>query len=85
MKKKHLNLSVDKDLVTKARAHGIVISKFLENKLQEYFNFIDAISVSSNVTLRGRFELPLPRWRTGSQGRRVRPNFATSACLKIRQ
>gem|GEM_PF-1694927 len=30
-------------------------------------------------TLRGRFELPFPRRRTGSQGRRVRPYFATSA------
>jgi post-segregation antitoxin (ccd killing protein) len=44
MKKIHLNLSVDEDLVDKARNHGLVISKFLENKLQEYFNFIDAVS-----------------------------------------
>jgi hypothetical protein len=32
-----------------------------------------------NIALRRRFELPLPLRRTGSQGRRVRPNFATSA------
>ncbi len=30
-------------------------------------------------TLRGRFELPPPLRRTGSQGRRGRPCFATSA------
>ena len=48
MKKIHLNLSVDEDLVIKARTHGLVISKFLENKLQEYFNFIDAVSSHKN-------------------------------------
>ena len=35
------------DLVDKARAHGLIISKFLENKLQEYFNFINAVSYKS--------------------------------------
>ena len=44
MAKKPLNLLVDEDLVKKAREHGLVISRFLENKLQEYFNFIDAVS-----------------------------------------
>jgi Post-segregation antitoxin CcdA len=49
MVKKHLNLLVDEELITKARDHGLVISKFLENKLQEYFTFIDVVSnVSSN-------------------------------------
>ena len=31
----------------KARDHGLVISKFLENKLIEYFTFIDAVSKTS--------------------------------------
>ena len=84
MAKKHLNLFIEMDLTEKAKAHGLVISKFLENKLQEYFSFIDAVSkVTDNRALRGRFELPLPLRRTGSQGRRGKPSFATSAeyCL----
>ena len=48
MAKKPLNLLVDEELITKARDHGLVISKFLENKLQEYFTFIDAVSKASN-------------------------------------
>ena len=32
---------VDEELVKKARDHGLVISKFLENQLRGYFNFID--------------------------------------------
>ncbi len=44
MAKKPLNLLVDEDLVKKARDHGLVISRFLENKLQEYFSFIDTVS-----------------------------------------
>ena len=44
MAKKPLNLLVDEDLVKKARKHGLVISRFLENKLEEYFTFIDAVS-----------------------------------------
>ena len=48
MTKKPLNLLVDEDLVKKARDHGLVISKFLENKLIEYFSFIDAVSKTSN-------------------------------------
>ena len=44
MAKKHLNLLVDADLIEKAKGHGLVLSKFLENKLQEYFSFIDAVS-----------------------------------------
>jgi hypothetical protein len=41
MAKKPLNLLVDEDLVKKARNHGLVISKFLENQLRGYFNFIE--------------------------------------------
>jgi len=44
MNKKHLNLLIDADLLQKARDNGLVISKFLEIKLQEYFTFIDAVS-----------------------------------------
>ena len=52
MVKKPLNLLVDEDLVKKARNHGLVISRFLENKLIEYFSFIDAVSRSSTPDIR---------------------------------
>ena len=41
MVRKPLNLLVDEDLVKKARNHGLVISKFLENQLRGYFDFIE--------------------------------------------
>ena len=41
MKRRPLNLLVDEDLVKKAREHGLVISRFLENKLREYFALIE--------------------------------------------
>ena len=86
MPKRHLNLLAEADLIEKAKDHGLVISKFLENKLQEYFQFIDAVSkVPNNRALRGRFELPLPLRRTGSQGRRGKPSFATSAVYQLMQ
>gem|GEM_PF-1542069 len=86
MVKKHLNLFIETDLTEKAKAQGLVISKFLENKLQEYFEFIDSVSkVPDNKALRGRFELPLPLRRTGSQGRRGGPSFATSAVFSLLQ
>ena len=44
MPKRHLNLLVEADLIEKAKDHGLVISKFLENNLQEYFSFMDAVS-----------------------------------------
>jgi hypothetical protein len=54
MSKKPLNLLIEADLIQKAREQGIVISKFLENKLQEYFSFIDAVSkVSDKKERRG--------------------------------
>jgi hypothetical protein len=46
MMKKHLNLLIDAGLLQKARDNGLVISKFLELKLQEYFSFIDMVSKS---------------------------------------
>jgi hypothetical protein len=39
-----LNLLIDASLTQKARDHGLIISRFLENKLQEYFQFIDMVS-----------------------------------------
>jgi hypothetical protein len=47
MTRKHLTLLVEASLIQKARDHGLIISKFLENKLQEYFSFIDVVSKSS--------------------------------------
>ena len=41
MKRKALNLLVDIDLVKKARNHGLNLSKFFENQLIGYFNFIE--------------------------------------------
>jgi len=43
MAKKHLTLLVEADLIQKARDHGLIISRFLENKLQEHFQYMDAI------------------------------------------
>lgn len=45
MTKKHLTLLVEAGLIQKAKDHGLIISRFLENKLQEYFTFIDAVSI----------------------------------------
>jgi len=39
MAKRPLNLFVDEDLVKKARYHGLVISKFLENQIRGHLNF----------------------------------------------
>ena len=50
MSKKALNLLIEADLIQRAREQGIVISKFLENKLQEYFSFLNAVS---NVNSKG--------------------------------
>ena len=44
MKKIHLNLYVNEDLVNQAKEHGLILSKFFENKLREYFTFIEAVS-----------------------------------------
>ena len=40
MTRKSLNLLVDEDLVKKARNHGLNLSKFFENQLRGYFNYI---------------------------------------------
>ena len=36
-----MNLLVDEDLVKKARKHGLNLSRFFENQLRGYFNFIE--------------------------------------------
>ena len=41
MNRKPLNLLVDVDLINKARNHGLNLSKFFENQLRGYFNFIE--------------------------------------------
>ena len=41
MVRKPLNLLVDEDLVKRARNHGLNLSKFFENQLRGYFNFIE--------------------------------------------
>ncbi len=50
MTKRPLNLLVDEDLINRARNHGLVLSKFFENKLQEYFSFIDVVNKSQNMS-----------------------------------
>ena len=41
MKKIHLNLLVNEELVKKARDYGLNLSRFFENQLQGYFKFIE--------------------------------------------
>ena len=65
MTKKPLNLLIDASLVQKARDNGLVISKFLENKLQEYFTFIDAVS---KVNSQGKYAGNGIRTRVSSLG-----------------
>lgn len=48
MNKRHLNLLIDAGLLQRARDNGLVISKFLEVKLQEYFSFLDTITKTQN-------------------------------------
>jgi hypothetical protein len=64
MSKKALNLLIEADLVQKAREQGIVISKFLENKLQEYFSFLSAISNVNSEGECGRRDLN-PSYKLG--------------------
>ena len=44
MTKRPLNLLVDEDLIKQARHEGIVISRFLERKLEEHFAFMSSVS-----------------------------------------
>ncbi len=53
MTKKHLTLLVEADLTQKARDHVLIISRFLENKLQEYFQFIDFVKEPQSLSQNG--------------------------------
>jgi Post-segregation antitoxin CcdA len=72
MSRRKFTLRLNSDVVKRAKNAGMNLSYFLEVKLVEYLALL-------NVTPRRRFELLLPPRRTGFQGRRVRPDFATSA------
>ena len=48
MKKRPLNLSINDDLVERARNHGINVSAFLEIKLQEHLALIEGKSNNHN-------------------------------------
>ena len=48
MEKKALNILVDEELAKKARNNGLVISRFIENQLCGYFNFIEGKSINHN-------------------------------------
>ena len=74
MVRRKVTLRLDEEVVKRAKEAGMNMSYFLEVKIVEY--------LARYNTPRERFELSLPRWRTGSQGRRGRPDFATSA-IKI--
>ena len=71
MSRRKVTLRLNEQVVKKAKKKNINLSFFLEVKLVEYLSLLSAP--------RERFELSLPGWGTGSQGRRGRPDFATSA------
>jgi post-segregation antitoxin CcdA len=71
MVRRKVTLRLNDEVVQKAKDAGMNLSYFLEVKLVEYLFMLQAP--------RERFELSLPRKGTGSQGRRGRPDFATSA------
>jgi hypothetical protein len=50
MRDKHLNLRIDGGLLQKAKDNELVISKFLELKLSEYFQFIDIVGNVSKTS-----------------------------------
>ena len=64
MNKHHLNLLIDAGLLQRARDNGLVISKFLEVKLQEYFSFMDAVSYRQKGDECGRRDLN-PSYKLG--------------------
>jgi hypothetical protein len=75
MSRQKLTLRLNADVIQKAKDQGMNLSYLLEVKIVEYLAMMTAP--------RRRFELLLPFRRTGSQGRRVGPDFATSARLPI--
>ena len=48
MTKKRLNLTINEDLVNKAREYGINLSSFLEIKLREYIAMLELSQSSYN-------------------------------------
>ncbi len=78
IKKERTTITIDPDLKKQAQELNVSISGFVDIELRRYLASLQNKNMVKN-TLRGRFELPLPLRRTGSQGRRVRPDFATSA------
>jgi len=81
MMKKHLNLLIDAGLLQRAKDNGLVISKFLELKLQEYFQFIEMVSKPQSLSQKDsvgllRFERKsmapeatrIPSYPTGPKG-----------------
>ena len=75
MVRRKVTLRLNAYVVQKEKDVGMNLSYFLEVKIVEYLAMMTAP--------RRRFELLLPFRRTGSQGRRVGPDFATSARLQI--
>ena len=75
MVRRKVTLRLNADVVQRAKDAGMNLSYFLEVKLVEH--------LFMQNTPRERFELSLPRRVTGSQGRRGRPDFATSAMTSI--
>ena len=51
MKRKSLNLLIDAGLIQKARDHGLILSRFLENKLSEHFSFIEHLNNANNPSI----------------------------------
>jgi len=47
MVKRNTSLTVEHELIEKAKLHGLNISNFLENKLEEYFL---QVGIASNIT-----------------------------------
>jgi len=64
MPRRKVTLSLNSDVVERAKNAGMNLSYFLEVKLVEYLAIL-------NVTPRRRFELLLPSWRTGFQGTQI--------------
>jgi post-segregation antitoxin (ccd killing protein) len=54
MPKQKLTLSIDKDIITKAKNKGINLSSFLEIRLNDYLNYNSRRAYESDI----RFERP---------------------------
>ena len=83
MTKKPLNLLVDEDLVKKARNHGLVISRFLENKLEEYFSFIDAVSKTSSPYIGQKHNLKTVNEKSNNYHQHSKPQSSKSGAYGL--